>query len=393
MIYVPLASLAQPFGQIQDHVKLVVDFRERYERRLNKDFNSHANDDRGDLFSRWRIGLETQPTSGPKLTLIYQYAHDLVQTRAKSYSTVNTDMKIVQLSGAVAQGWKYDLGRQKISVGQERLIGSPEWGNLGRSYDGLRLHDTKWDVFGASLGVNSTPLHYARVAGATYKQGASLNSVFYKHDYNTVDTVDVYTLARDESGAWNGLDWQYVAAYQLGRNLGRDHNAWGAHGYLGRKVTPSDNIFLQGDYASGSGSSDKSQTFDPLYPTQHGKWGLADMVGWRNIALVSAGAEHSFSKDTKLKFQYWKYWLANAHDGWYSAAGALNKSGSITLIDPTGNSGKDLGSELDLDLTTVTGSVTWGIGIASFAPGSFVNNLIGHQDKQSWGYIQANYRF
>ena len=393
MIFVPLASLSHPLGQLQDRVKLVVDFRERFERRLNKDFDSSANDDRNDLFSRWRFGLETQPQSGPKMTLIYQYAHDLVQTRKQNFSIQNTDMKVAQLAGKVIGDWKYVAGRQRITVGDERLIGSSDWNNISRSYDGLQLNNSGWSVFGAKIGLNSPELHYAKAAGVTRRLGTSFNNIFFKHDQLAGGSVEIYTLNRTDSGSLGGLDWQYDVAYQFGRNQGLDHRAWALHGYLGHKFTPSDNLFAVGDYASGSGSSTKSETFDYLYPTVHGKWGIADMVGWRNIALLSAGAEHSFTRDTKLKIQYWKYWLANSHDGWYSAAGSLNKSGSTTLIDPTGNSGKDLGSEIDIELTTKIGPVMYGIGVASFAPGSFVNNVAGHNDRQTWGYVQANYKF
>lgn len=393
MITVPLASLTQPFGQIQEHVKLILDVRERYERRLNKDFNSTANDDRGDLLTRVRFGLETTPKSGPKMTLLYQYANDLIQTIHNSSSSYNSDMKLAQLDGSVVGDWRYTVGRQRINIGQERLIGSPEWSNLSRSYDGFRFRGDNWDLFGASIGLNSPGLHYARVAGATKTLGTSLNSFFYKHDYLSAGTVDLYTLDRQDSGSIGSLNWQYEAAYQFGRNLAQDHSAWALHGYLGHKITATDRIFAVGDYASGTGSADKSQTFDSLYCTPHGKWGLSDMVGWRNIALLSAGVEHGFTADTKIKFQYWKYWLANAKDGWYNASGILNKSGKTALIDPTGNSGRDLGSELDLELATRTGPVIWSFGVASFSPGSFVNNLVGHQDKQTWGYLQANYKF
>lgn len=391
---IPLPSLlTSQHIQLQERVKLILDLRERYERRLNRDFNSDANDDRGDLFSRWRIGIETQPKSGPKMTLIYQYAHDMAQTRAKNFSTENSDMKVAQLEGAVTDGWKYTFGRQKLNVGSERLIGSPEWGNVSRSYDGLRLSKGPWDVFGAAVAVNSPRLHDARVAGVTRKIGTSNNSLFYKHDNVGSQTVDIFTLDRSDSGMWSGLDWQLEGAFQFGRNLANDHRAWALHGNLGKKLDAANNVFLNADYASGSNGNGKSETFDSLYPTQHGKWGSMDLVGWRNIVLLSGGAEHAFTSDTKLKIQYWRFWLANSHDGWYSAGGGLNKAGKTSLIDPTGGSGRDLGSEIDVEVNTKTGPVLWGLGIATFSPGSFVENLTGKRDKQNWGYLQATYKF
>ena len=107
-----------------------IDLRERIERRLDRDFDSSRSDNRTDLFSRWRVGVRATEGKRLKAQIELQYAHDTIWTPARNHSTENRDLSIGYVELGTG-GWIVDAGRQRINIGQQRLIGSAEWTNVG----------------------------------------------------------------------------------------------------------------------------------------------------------------------------------------------------------------------------------------------------------------------
>ncbi len=87
-----------------------------------------------------------------------------------------------------------------------------------------------------------------------------------------------------------------------------------------------------------------SHTFNQLYPFGHYYMGWADLVGRQNIHDASAQLYFYPTEWTTVWLQYHHFWLAEAQDALYNAGGAAYRR------DPTGQSGTDVGNEVDIIL-------------------------------------------
>ncbi|HWA83179.1 MAG TPA: alginate export family protein, partial [Fimbriimonadaceae bacterium] len=137
--------------------------RERFERRVNKDFDSTKNDNRSDLLSRFRVGATFKYGKNWRGQVEYENASDAIWTAAKNYSTWNSNVSQAYVE-TTSKGWTVDIGRQRINIGSIRLVSSGEWLNVTTSYDGVRARSKEWDMFGGKIGMKAAPAWKARVA-------------------------------------------------------------------------------------------------------------------------------------------------------------------------------------------------------------------------------------
>ncbi len=78
----------------------------------------------------------------------------------------------------------------------------------------------------------------------------------------------------------------------------------------------------------------------------------------------------------------------------YSSSGSANRGADGTFRDATGESGRDIGSEFDLDYTLkLNPHQTFRVGVGLFKPGRFVRNLDRSTKDQNFGYLQWSYSF
>ena len=263
----------------------------------------------------------------------------------------------------------FRAGRQELAFGDQRLVGSANWLNTARSFDGARVEyrQKKFRVDGFASSVVAVKMDaFDKSGGGTYLYGsdAQLNVLPLAGMVEPYEFVRTARNLKTEAGAAGELtsttsgvrvagrfsprtDYNTEIAVQRG-SLGSDTiSAWAGHGVVGRTVAAgkaSYRMFAEYNYASGDETPDDGirGTFDQLYPTAHDKYGLADQIGWKNIHHVRAGLE--FKPQTKLLVSggYHSYWLASSRDALYSAAGAV-----LARI-ATGAPDRHVGQELDL---------------------------------------------
>ncbi|HZH97755.1 MAG TPA: alginate export family protein, partial [Fimbriimonadaceae bacterium] len=202
----------------QVDVKPYFELRQRFERRTNRDFDSRIDDDRGDLLSRWRVGAKLDFRNGWRGEIQYQYAHDLAWTRARNFSDESSDVSLAYAESALP-GWTATLGRQKIAVGQQRLIGPSEWANVPRSMDGVRFRNPEWDLFAFKIGVGAPRSGDARVAGLVHQNKMYGDTMLvFKHDQMAAGSQDIWTLSHLFVKSFGKVTVDAEAALQTGRN-------------------------------------------------------------------------------------------------------------------------------------------------------------------------------
>jgi len=375
-------------------IKPVIEFRMRSERRTNRDFLSSKHDDRTDALNRLRVGVQLQwgPTWSGEAQ--YQYAHDAIWRKDKNFSEDASDLNLA-FARHKAGSSEWTLGRQKINIGVERLIGTLEWSMVGRSFDGIRYKTPTWDAYAFKIGVAKPKPKYLRIAGVSNKNPYGLTSLIFKHDGKEGESTDIWTL----SHLWQKTQgkWSFAAegAVQGGHIPGKTQRGWAINASAHYQFSKATRGYFEINAASGGGDADTTLTFDNLVPTNHKFYGSMDLQSWRNMEEVSLGIDHQFNPQWSLKAHVHSFALRSAKDAWYSAGGAPNVGGSGAFVDPTGRSGRDVGRELDIEFSykhnaqlTLTG------GVSGFWPGSFVKARNGGSAQaQHWAFFMVQLRF
>jgi hypothetical protein len=194
----------------------------------------------------------------------------------------------IKMSKLTCEFMWLQVGRFEVSYGRERLIGTVGWSNIGRTFDGVRLHrdiGSSWvDIF--SLKINDRGFignHKDQNLYGIYS-GLMDNQVdlFFLYDWDQLEagegsddsmlkrfTIGTYIdYASDDSGISFDLD----AAFQGGNAAGTDISAFMVAGEFGYEFSEKfSNLGVGADITSGDDDpgDDKYKWFDNLYYTGH----------------------------------------------------------------------------------------------------------------------------
>jgi hypothetical protein len=372
-----------------------IEDRERYERHINPTFNGPKDANRSDLYNRVRLGANFDFSHGLKATLEYQNATDLYWTKAANSMTHNSDASLA-FADYAAMKYDFSLGREKIALGEMRLIGPTEWTNLSRSFDVARAKSGPWDLWGGTLGMANKDTKTVRLADLTHLDKTwGTTSLILKHDLGSMASIDEQTLDHFVKRKFGNTTADAEAAVQIGANNLKDQSAWAYHARLTQDLFKKTTFSIEADAASGGSTSTISRTFDNLYPSNHDLYGLADTTGWKNMTYFAARLENRPSDRLWLRVSEQTFSLRDASDAWYSFSGAANaKSGGGVFQDPSGKSGTQLGSELDAEASwDLKKAGSFSAGLALFSPGDFVKNITQRDDNETFCYLQYQVRF
>ncbi|HEU5021649.1 MAG TPA: alginate export family protein [Bryobacteraceae bacterium] len=389
------------------------EYRARFEGHSGAGFKDHASDDY--LLSRLKLQVTIQPTKWLKFFGEGMDARVFEKSPALPPYQNTWDMRQAYGElGDFANGIGLRVGRQELNYGEQRLIGASAWSNTERVFDaavlGIHEHGVRADLFTSSVVVPATGMwdHHA--------QSHNLHGIYAGIDrLGPRAVIEPYILwrvqhgLREESGAAGklsqkiggariagaklpgGFDYSIEIVREWG-SLGSDNiSTWAGHWTAGKtfSATFTPRVFAEYNYAQG----DKNPTdgargaFDMLFPSGHGKWGVADQVGWRNLKHVRVGLEMKPRKNVSLAFGYNDFHLASATDFLYATSGAA------TFRSPTGAAGTHVGQELD-----VTGAWTFAkafsaaLGVGHLFPGRFLKTVTpGHSFTAP--YLTFTYKF
>ena len=318
--------------------------------------------------------------------------------------------------GSSTSGW-VDVagGRQVLLFGDQRVIGPSNWLNVGRTFNVARVNlhrsDYKVSMFVASVvpGDNND-LHDAVPGNNLYGVYGSLENVVPQA------TIEPYvlwrlapsssllpeTLARGHLNEvtfglhWNGtlpadLDYDSEFDWQTGSLGSSTINAWAGYAAVGKafpEVAATPRVLIEGNYASGTKNPSGRQwnTFDQLYPSNHDKYGFADLVGRRNLVQFRVSVEEHATARWTLKQAFEGYWLATSHDNLYASSGAI-------AVTAHPGASPHLGNELDLIAEYQWGhGLNFGFGYGHLFSGSFLKTTtLGHDYGYPYAYFQYNF--
>lgn len=381
-------------------LKLSFEQRVRYEGRGAIGFGRDG--DEGYGLVRTRLGMTYSPAKWLKVSALAQ------DSRAPGYRNASSSYRdaldlqeaYVEMSGGGKRGFGMSAGRQMLNYGEGRLLGSPQWGNVARTWDHARgfYRTEAWqvDVLVASpVKVQSDAFNRTvmgdriwGVYGTAPKVSKKLqyDLYFLRHEQNRpggftggtraaeTDRLGVNAYGFRLSGPLGeGFKYNMEGTAQSGKAGAAEHRAAGYFGAVSRRFTAAGRALdLSGEYKYASGTRDpgdaaKSGTFDQFYPANHDKFGHEDLIGWRNIHNARALATLAATRRLAVNFMYDSYWLASAKDALYSGAGrAISRSAA-------GAAGRYVGQEADVFATCKVGRRwTVGGGYGYFIAGEFV---------------------
>lgn len=366
--------------------------RTRWEEKDGVNFGKSA--DQQDMLSRLRIGADFTPVPWFTISAMGQDA------RAPFYGTPapNTVRDTMDLQEAYIQlfarrktGFGSIFGRQMLNFGESRLIGSPQWSNVSRTFDTGRMYYRTDKMRLEALMVSpvkvlpdefNVPDLGERIWG-TYDtfssvwHGASVDAYALRHSQNKIGGwVGAGTLGTDTFGGrlYGPLPGKFTydleGIGQTGHSGLLEQRAYAYFAGGSRKVTAFGKpLNFSGEYkvASGTGPGQtNSSTFDQLSPSNHDKFGQEDLFGWRNLRTLKSLETLNLTKAFAVNVMYTDDWLDSPSDSLY------NSSGSAIATSKTGAAGTRVGQELDSFVTYKWGAHLFGAGVGHFFKGEFV---------------------
>jgi len=316
------------------------------------------------------------------------------------------------------------VGRQELKYGAERLIAAPTWSNNIRSFDAVKFtyNPASFDIdffVGNEVLYQDDKFNPARWGKYLYGVYATYKgipgNVFDLYSINLTDKRHGITSVTDKNTTYKNserytvgtrgegkivstnFDYGYEIAYQLGKRdavtkgteESQDIRAYAVHtdvNYTFKDVQYQPMIKLEYNYASGDDNpkDDTSKTFDPVYQSTHGPYGLIDFFRWQNMEEFALFLDFTPIKDRmKGSLQYHRYNLAETKDAWY------NGGGTKLRYDKNGNASDYVGDEVDLVLNyKVSSFLNIEGGYARFFCGDYVKDT-GSSDDADWFYLQT----
>jgi len=306
--------------------------------------------------------------------------------------------------------WRVDAGRFVMAYGDLRIIGNAEWGNVGRSFDGVRSRYRRpgsfWaDVFATRIRDDVAGIEdvqdFVGVYAGTESWVDGLDAEAYalwlrdgerRAGEEESGRSSFVTLGSRWFGEGAGLDYTGEFAMQTGELRDDDLTAWAVAvdgGYTFEGTSGAPRVSLEVAWASGDDDSADGDagTFQTLFPNGHLHLGDADVVAFSNIFQVRAGAQASPAENVTVAVDYHWFRLDDAEGGWFAPQG-------MAVIRPGAEgASEDLGEEIDLRVRwQATDALALEAGWAHFFPGQFVRDT-GEDPGADFAYLQADVRF
>lgn len=398
-------------------------FRLRYEVLDNFNSRTYDTDDLDDLLlERVRIHFDYRLSDNFHVFLEGQDAHywlhkltiDMYPANSPFQNHMDLRQAYVEWTDIGNTPFGFKVGRQCLSYRDNRVFGPGNWPNVCEcAWDAAKLYlNTDLVKLDAIAGqrVQTDPHdfdddHYNYDLYALYAQIQKLPvdlDLFYVLRYNdhgnTVGESGTGDRKTHTFGAYlNGklgenIDYGGTLALQCGK-FGDDDIE--AHGYNLRLGYTFDHpwkprVGAQFSYATGDDdpTDGDHETFDGIFGTSAAYYGRMNLCSWMNIEDYQLTFSVQPTEKLKLWIDYHYLDLDKAADAWYYASRQVQRQ------DATGNSGTELGHEIDLMAKwQATKNIEIMAGYAHFFAGDFIKNTPGGSDDADWAFIQFRYSF
>jgi hypothetical protein len=356
-----------------------------------------AGNDQGYLLSRFQLNLDVR---FPWVRLFAQtqdsrvLGNDAIPDAFPYQDHFDLQQAFVEIGNSDNGHFGIRAGRQELNFGDQRILGSSNWLNSPRSFDAVRADvnfgNVRVDAFSASVvnPVDETfdhskagnDLHGLYGTISNILPGATIEPYLLWHLGGGLKTENGLAARRSTKTvamrvarkAGNRIDYEAHLLRQFG-SIGSDSvTAYAMNfdlGYTWSKILLRPRAYFDYAYASGdkNPTDGNINTFDQIYPSNHGLYGIVDLFGWQDLRDEKFGFEVRPTKKLMLSTVFHNYNLASSHDALYSGTGVA------VARNNAGANGSHIGEEWEGSGTyAVTQYLASGIGYGHLFPGEFV---------------------
>lgn len=363
-----------------------------------------------------------------------------------TYFTANdgdTDLGVIGISelyGAYeAEGLKLVLGRQPYVDGFEvpagvalldgvkrrrlsdRLVGTLEWPNTARRFDGASFgygrggthvaafalrplvgaFDTSEDAFGeiddvTVYGATVTGRHGQWIPGTEVR----LFTVQYEDERRVAPGQDLSLNTSGASFLMGNADTDLLlwGSYQTGDWGAVDQQAWAFLVDLGRRFEGAPGkpeLHLAWEQSSGDAhpSAGDHETFFNVLPTNHKFYGSMDYLAFQNLRDLYLESLFGIGPKVKVRAMLHDFALTEQGDAWYSGSGAFEEETFGYTPRTAAYRSKDLARELDVEVTwPLQSGFELGIGGGHWWGGEAAETFFPTGEDGSWLYLQLGWK-
>jgi len=317
--------------------------------RARADISGVGADSDGAMFylNRLRLNVSVEPTNWFHLYFQGQDAQAFSFNSGQGAEAMRNraDIRLGYAEfGHSEVGWAARLGRQELSIGDERLVAADnEWDVLGQSFDAVSLDWRRaefhlWTFTGfrvESRRRRPDPFDTAnRISGVTFAwdrggRGLVQPYLLWKRGGETFDLQghaghrDVVVPGILVHGVLPAaFDYSVEMALERGHVADEPMRAWAGHWEIGwRPFGPDTGVRVDAEFNHASGDRDcadgRHGTFDDLYPAGFNRYGMADPFAWRNIRYPEVAIAAPLSRSWSMSAGLRAYWLVDRQDALY----------------------------------------------------------------------------
>ena len=316
-------------------------------------------------------------------------------------NTTVDEWDILQLLGSLTannvlgSGLRTDLhfGRMTLDFGRRRLIARNDFRNTTNAFDGFHWQIAQGNTWRFRAFLTEPVIRHSESPDQQSKDslfwgtyGESMHFPWFKmnayyfglndlksanaNQHRTYSTYGVRVYKDDKVGE---MDYELESTFQTGKSGGQDHFAHFQHMDLGYtfNLPWSPRLLFHYDYVSGdkNPNNNDDQRFDTLFGARRWEYMPTGIIGPFFRTNFQGGGWRIIVKPAEdwiiqLKQRFW--WLAQSKDSF----------GNSGLQDPSGNSGKNLGNDVEFRVQWVLNkNLNFDFGYWHWFKGSYFDNL------------------
>lgn len=360
--------------------------RVRYESLSDYDFNQSQGDFKSFTGSRfWILAEMTHGDYSMVLQPQFSRTWGIDEVAGPtSGGTIDPGLNVHQayFLTPIAKRFKLKLGRQEFSYGDELVLGSVIWSNVGRSFDAVKV---EWSMGKSQLDIFSSKLS-DKNATAPGPGDKDLHGLYFsgRNEFDFIKETDIYVLDINDSTVN-----PHAEILSYGLRLKGKVSVFDYRGEVTKQHARSHEASQLDVEAGATGASlgriglnyfAATELYSQLFPTAH-KWlGIGDVVSRKNIKGYQVKHTYSWSEKVKtdLTYHYFQRYDSDSTAFAFSGAALGNSASSQAKI----------GDEYDLIVNYLQSeNLSYQVGAAYFVPGKFLEES-GKNSDFTFIYLQ-----
>ena len=419
LILISTSSYAHQFGE---YISLSGSARVRGESKNNSNFTDLRGDRIDFMASRFRAAFKIRPMESsakwhvlfqPQFTKTWGLADATAAAGggATSGALYDAELSVHQafISYDPCKNINLTLGRQELSYGDELVIGSVGWSNVGRSFDAakIRYQSNKFwiDGFGSKILESNASTAGSPYTGDNQFFGAYASfelhkylsefDLYYLRKHNRAHALNAaqpYAQTETTLSTWgtrlksevgNIFDYRFELTLQDGHpgeaSIDRNYNSRGEY----QADLEVGARFMKDKYRIGFEYFIASKEYDQLFPTAH-KWlGIADQFSRRNIEGFVVHLKGKPIKKFWVGLDYHNFRRKSTGYGVNTFTGGSPTPTAYYSGTAAGTSSNDnkIAQEWDLQMGyKLADGLNFSLGGARVIPGGYLKTIAGGVD-------------